>query len=88
MSKCVDITAITEFKQAERYVCEACEQDGTDWVHLRTCQTCGVTLCCDTSPQKHMTNHFKETGHPVIISAEPGEKWVWCYVHEVFSPYK
>ena len=23
---------------------------GADWVHLRTCQQCGVTLCCDSSP--------------------------------------
>jgi hypothetical protein len=23
---------------------------GAYWVHLQTCQTCGVTLCCDNSP--------------------------------------
>jgi len=87
MSKCVDMPAISDLKLAERYVCETCEENGTRWVHLRTCQTCGMTLCCDTSPQKHMTKHFKETGHPVIISSEPGERWLWCYAHELFTEF-
>lgn len=86
MSKCVDMTALGELKVAKAYECEACVAEGRRWVHLRTCQTCGATLCCDTSPAKHMTAHFKETGHPVITSAEPGEKWLWCYVHELFTP--
>ena len=28
-------------------VCEECVKTNDSWVHLRTCQTCGVTLCCD-----------------------------------------
>lgn len=69
------------------YECEQCITTGDSWVHLRTCQTCGVTLCCDSSPNKHATQHFKETEHQVIISAEPGEKWAWCYEDEVFKKY-
>jgi hypothetical protein len=57
-------------------------------VHLRTCQTCGATLCCDSSPGKHMTKHFHRTGHPVASSAEPGEKWLWCYADEAFVEYE
>jgi uncharacterized UBP type Zn finger protein len=53
------------------------------WVHLRMCQACGHIGCCDNSEGKHATGHFKETGHPIIRSAEPGEDWSWCYVDEV-----
>lgn len=74
-------------KVAKAYKCEACEKTGDTWVHLRTCQSCGATLCCDSSPNRHMTRHFKETGHPVVISAEPGEQWMWCYVDEAFIRY-
>jgi Zn-finger in ubiquitin-hydrolases and other protein len=41
-------------------------------------------LLRDSSPNKHGTRHFKETGHPVIKSYEPGENWKWCYVDEQF----
>lgn len=68
-------------------VCEECVKTGDDWVHLRTCQTCGITLCCDSSPNKHATAHFKASGHPLIISAEPGERWMWCYEDELFMRY-
>ena len=84
---CNDIKAIKHLKTAKEYVCEECIKSGGDWVHLRTCQTCGVTLCCDDSPQQHMTKHCHQTSHPVIISAEPGERWIWCYKHEVIAEY-
>jgi hypothetical protein len=31
------------------------------------------------SPNRHATAHFRETGHPMIRSAQPGEDWRWCY---------
>ncbi|WP_128546442.1 UBP-type zinc finger domain-containing protein [Larkinella soli] len=71
----------------EPAVCEECVKNGSSWVHLRTCQTCGHTYCCDSSPEKHATRHFHETGHPVIASAEPGEFWLWCFVDEQITPY-
>ena len=52
------------------------------WIHLRMCQTCGHIGCCDQSAGKHATAHHKETGHPIVRSAEPGESWSWCYVDE------
>ena len=73
--------------EAKAYECEECVKSGDRWVHLRTCQTCGVTLCCDSSPNKHATAHFHETGHAVVISAEPGEEWAWCYADESFKEY-
>jgi hypothetical protein len=36
--------------------------------------------CCDSSPNRHATAHHRDTGHPAIASAEPGDDWAWCYV--------
>lgn len=47
------------------------------------CHACGRVGCCDSSPNKHATAHFHESGHPLIRSAETGEDWSWCYVDEV-----
>lgn len=63
--------------------CEECLKEGTQWVSLRQCLTCGHVGCCDTSPGKHATRHFHETKHPVMRSVMLGERWAWCYVHEV-----
>ena len=63
--------------------CEECLEQGKSWVHLRMCQTCGHIGCCDNSEGKHATGHFRETGHPIVRSAEPGEDWSWCYEDRV-----
>jgi adenylate cyclase len=63
--------------------CEECLQIGSDWVHLRLCLSCGHVGCCDNSPNKHATKHFKSTKHPIIRSFEPGETWEWCYVDNI-----
>ncbi len=68
-------------------LCDVCIKNSGSWVHLRTCQTCGITLCCDNSPNKHMSAHFKETGHPLVVSAQEGERWMWCYEHQLFAKY-
>lgn len=62
--------------------CEECLAEGTRWVALRECRTCGHVGCCDSSPGKHATRHFQETQHPVMRSVMPGDAWDWCYVHE------
>ncbi|MBO9154039.1 UBP-type zinc finger domain-containing protein [Chitinophaga sp. GCM10012297] len=87
-SPCKHIRGLDKILQPKAYECEECVKNGKhDWLHLRTCQTCGGTFCCDNSPSKHMTAHFHATGHPVIISAEPGEQWLWCYLDEDFVEY-
>ena len=84
---CAHLSAITDIKEREDYVCEECMKTGDTWMHLRTCQTCGVTLCCDSSPNQHASKHAHKSGHPVISSAEPGERWLWCYVDEQIAEY-
>jgi uncharacterized UBP type Zn finger protein len=63
--------------------CEECLKDGGRWVHLRKCLVCGHIGCCDSSPGRHATRHFRATNHPVMRSREPGEDWGWCYLDEV-----
>jgi len=65
------------------HVCPECVELGDRWVHLRMCLICGQVGCCDSSKNKHATRHFKQVGHPLIRSIEPGESWVWCYVDEM-----
>jgi len=60
--------------------CEDCLAEGTFWVALRQCLTCGHIGCCDSSPRQHATAHFHATTHPVIQSAESDEDWRWCYL--------
>jgi hypothetical protein len=84
---CKHLTAVKQLKHAKDYVCEECIKTYDSWMHLRTCQECGVTLCCDSSPNQHASKHAYATGHPVVISAEPGERWLWCYVDEIMVEY-
>jgi hypothetical protein len=84
---CSHITAVGELKQPRRHECEACVAIGAHWVHLRTCQTCGATLCCDSSPNRHASKHARAAGHPVIASAEPGERWLYCFTDDAFAEY-
>ena len=62
-------------------VCEECVAHGQKSVQLRICRTCGYVGCCDSSPGKHATAHYKETKHPTMQSFEPGQDWGWCYEH-------
>ncbi|HOQ52515.1 MAG TPA: cation:proton antiporter [Micropruina sp.] len=63
--------------------CEDCVRLGQEPVELRMCLTCGHIACCDSSPGKHATLHFRRTGHPVMRSIEPGEHWRWCYIDQL-----
>ena len=80
--KCSHLDQI-KITQTDKDVCEDCIKTGDRWVHLRLCLVCGKVGCCDSSPRKHATAHFHETDHPVMRSAEPGESWRWCFVHEL-----
>jgi uncharacterized UBP type Zn finger protein len=78
----LDAVVVTELPGAP-LECTDCVALGDRWVHLRMCLTCGKVACCDNSPNRHATRHFRESAHPLIRSAEPGEGWSWCYVDEL-----
>jgi Na+/H+ antiporter len=72
-----------DIESAVQGECEDCVRDGfSNWVHLRKCLTCGHMGCCDSSPHRHASKHYAESDHPVMRSAEPGEEWRWCFVHD------
>ena len=64
--------------------CEECLKTGDAWVHLRMCLSCGHVGCCDSSRNRHATQHFHATQHPLMRSAEPGEDWRWCHVDRTY----
>ena len=84
---CAHIEAIQTVRHPKARVCEECVKIKSAWVHLRTCQQCGVTLCCDSSPHRHASAHARAASHPVIASAEPGERWLYCYPDDAFVEY-
>ena len=38
-------------------------------------------------PKKHVCKHARESTHPVIASAERGERWLYCYPDDTFTEY-
>ena len=84
---CGHIAAVKKVIPAKAYECETCVTMGSDWLHLRTCQSCGATLCCDSSPHRHASAHARATSHPVVASAEPGERGLYCYPDDLFVEY-
>jgi hypothetical protein len=84
---CEHIEEIADVKHPKKQECEECVKTKSRWLHLRTCQTCGGTRCCDSSPNKHASKHARASSHPVIASAEPGEQWLYCFPDEVFAEY-
>ena len=81
--ECEDLERYPVAETPDDPVCQTCLDEGTHWVALRQCLECGVVACCDSSPRQHATQHFHDTQHPVVESAEPSETWRWCYVHHV-----
>ncbi|HYQ96091.1 MAG TPA: UBP-type zinc finger domain-containing protein [Candidatus Eisenbacteria bacterium] len=84
---CAHIEGVKDVKRAKRPECEECVKTGSRWLHLRTCQTCGATLCCDSSPNRHASKHARSSSHPVVASAEVGERWMYCYPDEAYVEY-
>ena len=84
---CAHIEAVEDVRRPEHLVCDECVKIKSSWVHLRTCQTCGVTRCCDSSPNRHASKHARASAHPVIASGEPGESWLYCFPDDAFAEY-
>ena len=85
--RCSHLDAIASVRPALAHECEECVRIGSKWVHLRTCQVCGGTRCCDQSPNQHARKHAMATSHQVVASAEPGENWLYCFMDDAFLDY-
>ncbi len=59
---CAHIAGLKTVVPAKKPECEECVKTGSSWVHLRTCQTCGGTRCCDSSPNRHASQARQELG--------------------------
>jgi uncharacterized UBP type Zn finger protein len=81
---CTHLDQVHEVRPRTPTGCEECLRIGSSWLHVRLCLSCGDVGCCDNSPHKHATAHYRHTNDPLIQSFEPGEDWAWCYVDEVF----
>ena len=87
MAGCAHLDELTHVRIPIDRVCEDCVKIGAEWVHLRTCQTCGGTRCCDQSPNRHARTHAMAASHPVVASAEPDERWAYCFADDAFLDY-
>ncbi|HZX39501.1 MAG TPA: UBP-type zinc finger domain-containing protein [Streptomyces sp.] len=81
MSECPHVAELPHPEPVpQSETCLGCLAAGSHPVQLRLCLICGLVACCDSSPMRHATAHFTQTGHPVMRSFEPGERWRWCFV--------
>ncbi|MDQ3836243.1 MAG: UBP-type zinc finger domain-containing protein [Thermoproteota archaeon] len=67
----------TENVSPKTLACKEYIKEGTKWVALRMCLSCGHVCCCDSSPGRHATRHYSDTDHPVMV-ALPNMAWKWC----------
>ena len=80
---CTHLDTVRDVSPRTPRGCEECLAIGQRWVHLRLCLSCGHVGCCDSSPGKHATAHYRKTKDPIVRSFEPGEDWGYCYVDDV-----
>jgi uncharacterized UBP type Zn finger protein len=83
VAECTHTGMIKDVEPDTTEGCEDCLRIGSGWVHLRLCLSCGHVGCCDSSPNRHARAHFREEGHPIVRSFEPGETWRWCFADDV-----
>jgi CPA1 family monovalent cation:H+ antiporter len=83
VAKCEHLKQANPKVKPNSDVCQECINAGQGWMELRQCLVCGNVACCDSSPGRHATQHFKETGHAVMRAFKSGD-WKWCYVHESY----
>jgi uncharacterized UBP type Zn finger protein len=80
---CSHLDQIRDVRPNTPGACEECLKMKSWWVHLRLCLSCGHVGCCDSSPNRHATKHYRAVHHPIVQSLEPGEDWRWCYADEI-----
>ncbi|WP_128379510.1 UBP-type zinc finger domain-containing protein [Streptomyces cavernae] len=83
MKQCTHADELPPEPAALSETCLECLAAGSHPVQLRICLHCGHVGCCDSSPLRHATEHYKDSAHPVMRTLEPGESWRWCFVDNV-----
>ena len=61
----------------------AAELTGTEFVGPESCKACHP----DAYAAWRLSKHARAIGHPVVASAEPGERWLYCYPDDGFAEY-
>lgn len=61
--------------------CGVCGDDAGGLAR-QICMSCGHVGCGPNSPRRHAHQHFLRTGHPIVRSAEPGDRWGWCFLDD------
>ncbi len=79
---CGHFKQIQQVSAEPTQVCEDCRKLGDAWIRLRICLTCGYVGCCDSSVNKHARRHYEQTGHPMVLSFEPRELWMYCFADD------
>ena len=85
-AECPHVSEIEDVTPSSPDSCNQCVEMGDRWVNLRICLICGHVGCCDASKNTHATKHHHATGHPIIQSYQPGERWRYCYVDDASLP--
>jgi hypothetical protein len=75
-TSCVHLMEANQNTQGNADGCEECLMMGSNWVQLRLCLACGHVGCCDSSINKHATNH-------PVIAEFPNKSWEWCYLDKL-----
>ena len=83
-NRCAHFVSANETLNPKTAGCEECQIEGTNWVALRMCLTCGHVGCCDSSVGLHAPKHAKEPSLRVRVALHT-TPWRWCYVHKEYS---
>ncbi len=77
LRRCAHATAAALPVEPNSNDCQACQKQGTDWIDLWLCLSCGWVACGE-----HAKAHYEETDHPVAALFPDGLRQRWCYVHQ------
>ena len=83
---CVHIDAITNIKQPKRHVCDECVKMGAAGPSAHLPGMRRHALLRAQSPRDEARARDRPA-HPVIASAEAGERWLYCYPDDEFEEY-
>jgi uncharacterized UBP type Zn finger protein len=87
MAECEHLSLANPVVKPSSNTCRECLARGQRPVELRMCLICGNVACCDSTPGRHATKHFHDTGH-AVMKPYKSDGWMWCYVHQSYTYHK